>query len=29
MRIGFGLPEDELVQGLERLGSVFATAGAA
>jgi len=28
MRIGFGPPEDELVQALERLGSVFATAGA-
>ncbi|MDE2764306.1 MAG: aminotransferase class I/II-fold pyridoxal phosphate-dependent enzyme [Gemmatimonadota bacterium] len=29
MRIGFGPPEDELVQALQRLGSVFATAGAA
>ena len=28
MRIGFGPPEEELVRGLERLGSVFATAGA-
>ena len=28
MRIGFGLPEDELVHALERLGSVFTTAGA-
>ena len=27
MRIGFGLPEDELAHALERLGSVFATAG--
>ena len=26
MRIGFGPPEEELVRGLERLGSVFATA---
>lgn len=28
VRIGFGLPEGELVRALERLGSVFATAGA-
>lgn len=28
MRIGFGPPEEELVRALERLGSVFATAGA-
>ena len=28
MRIGFGPPEDELVRALDRLGSVFATAGA-
>jgi len=28
MRIGFGLPEDELVEALERLGAVFTTAGA-
>ena len=28
MRVGFGPPEDELVRALERLGSVFATAGA-
>ncbi|MXW17295.1 MAG: aminotransferase class I/II-fold pyridoxal phosphate-dependent enzyme [Gemmatimonadetes bacterium] len=27
MRIGFGPPEEELVSGLERLASVFATAG--
>lgn len=29
LRIGFGPPEEELVSGLERLGSVFAAAGAA
>lgn len=28
MRIGFGPPEEELVRALERLGSVFSTAGA-
>lgn len=28
IRIGFGLPEGELVQALERLATVFATAGA-
>ena len=28
MRIGFGPPEEELVNGLERLAAVFATAGA-
>lgn len=28
MRIGFGLPEEELVPALERLGSAFANAGA-